>query len=1167
MSNGFITVSFNPPTNTGGSPITQYLAMALVNGEPTGISAVGTGSPIVINGLTNGVTYTAEVFAFNAAGESVASNQSNPVTPSTVPGAPTGLVAVAGNGTVTVSFTPPGDTGGAPITGYVAQASSGALNPTVATGTGSPITIPGLTNGTSYTVVVTAQNLNGAGPASAPSNSVTPTAPQVLPGPPTGVNAVGVQGGVQVYFNAPANNGGSVITDYVVTSTPGNVTATGPDSPVEVTGLVPGTVYSFTVLAVNQAGQGPASAPSNQASPLPVPTVPTQPLNPVATAGNGQILVSFSPPTSNGNDPILSYTATASTGQSASGTASPLTITGLTNGTPVTATVVATNGVGSGPASVPTNSVTPAAAPTVPTAPGTPTAVGGNAQGTVSFTPPASNGGSPITSYTAYASSGQSSSGTASPITVTGLANGTAVNFTVKATNAVGTGPASVPSNTVTPQAPSGFVITNTGLPGGTVGTGYSGQLVVSGGTPPITYSQAAGSALPASVYLNPSTGALYGTPTAAGTTTGKFYATDSSGTIGYPTSTTVCDNEGAGPQQEPGGIASTSSVPLVAGDLLVCFTTVATFGSGGPQGAHPARNLAATNGDSFTLQTYVAGPQNGSPGTPINASQETDMWTCTNPAGGVTTFHQWFGTAGFGGGNQGDNDYQAFVAFQYSAGATFLGYGAFTAQTGTGYAGVPQGTALKSGPITITAAQVPCRLYGFCENTSSLGTNYVPEPGNVAGSTGTVVSNFWGFGGGAAANTTCYAYWNINTPGTYQATFTNPSTSLNCFQTAGWAVRGAGAGGAVTPTVSLPITIASSGGGGGGGNTPGAPTALSVTPGVNSAVVLFAAPTNIGSSALTKFVSTASPAGSTAQVAAITSPVSGLSARILHTGLPAGVPQTFTVAAYNSSGAGASSAASAAVTPTAASNYYIACGPGTPGENSSWDDSYSYGITYAYQAAGSSFNGHTVPAPLTSGTQVVCVAATGYGGWLPHVKNAILSGTNGRFNLVPYSHFTFSIFPTAANYTVQTLFEASIWLNFVATGGSANTASSSLQNWPTNQFAGGNPWEFDNITAGVNETAITGNTATTVTFNQNGGATAAGHYCELQQPDVSYGIAVSSPNPYGPSPMVQNQWNTYSIPLTAFNLGGLQEMLKLSIQDQSGSATTFFLCNVGFTV
>jgi hypothetical protein len=94
--------------------------------------------------------------------------------------------------------------------------------------------------------------------------------------------------------------------------------------------------------------------------------------------------------------------------------------------------------------------------PTVPGAPTQVTAVAGNAQATVSFTPPDSNGGSPITSYTVTSNPDNITAvGTSSPITLIGLTNGTPYTFTVTATNAVGTSPASLPSNMVTPAAPT----------------------------------------------------------------------------------------------------------------------------------------------------------------------------------------------------------------------------------------------------------------------------------------------------------------------------------------------------------------------------------------------------------------------------------------------------------------------------------------------------------------------------------------------------------------------------------------------------------------------------------------------------------------------------------------------------------------------------------------
>lgn len=93
------------------------------------------------------------------------------------------------------------------------------------------------------------------------------------------------------------------------------------------------------------------------------------------------------------------------------------------------------------------------------TAPGAPinvTAKAGNASATISFSPPASNGGSPILSYTVTSNpGGKTATKTKGPITVNGLTNGKSYTFTVTAKNRIGTGPKSSPSNRVTPDAPS----------------------------------------------------------------------------------------------------------------------------------------------------------------------------------------------------------------------------------------------------------------------------------------------------------------------------------------------------------------------------------------------------------------------------------------------------------------------------------------------------------------------------------------------------------------------------------------------------------------------------------------------------------------------------------------------------------------------------------------
>ena len=91
----------------------------------------------------------------------------------TTPAAPTGLAATAGDGSVSVSFTAPSDTGGAAVTDYEYQLDGG--NWVSAGTTASPIVITGLTNGTSYSIALRAVNAAGAGTASAAIGFNTPS--------------------------------------------------------------------------------------------------------------------------------------------------------------------------------------------------------------------------------------------------------------------------------------------------------------------------------------------------------------------------------------------------------------------------------------------------------------------------------------------------------------------------------------------------------------------------------------------------------------------------------------------------------------------------------------------------------------------------------------------------------------------------------------------------------------------------------------------------------------------------------------------------------------------------------------------------------------------------------------------------------------------------------
>ncbi|MEI6751972.1 MAG: fibronectin type III domain-containing protein [Paludibacter sp.] len=96
--------------------------------------------------------------------------------------------------------------------------------------------------------------------------------------------------------------------------------------------------------------------------------------------------------------------------------------------------------------------------PSVPSMATSVVATTGNAQASVAFSAPASDGGADITLYTVTSNDGITATGTASPIVVTGLTNETAYTFTVTATNIRGTSVASAASNSVTPSVNTAIV-------------------------------------------------------------------------------------------------------------------------------------------------------------------------------------------------------------------------------------------------------------------------------------------------------------------------------------------------------------------------------------------------------------------------------------------------------------------------------------------------------------------------------------------------------------------------------------------------------------------------------------------------------------------------------------------------------------------------------------
>ena len=206
-------------------------------------------------------------------------------------------------------------------------------------------------------------------------------------------------------------------------------------------------------------------------------TAPDAPAVVTATGGTKQAVVSWVAPANNGSgirDYLIQYSSNGgvawnnfSDGTSRSTTA---TVTGLADNTTYIFRAAAVNYIGTGPWSTASGSVTTNALPGSPTGvSGTP----GNEEIALSWTAPSSDGGDSITGYRVeYTPSGGSASfvNTGSSLTsytVSGLSNGTSYTFRVAAITAVGTGPYSSASSSLSPLATvPGAPTTLNGSPG-----------------------------------------------------------------------------------------------------------------------------------------------------------------------------------------------------------------------------------------------------------------------------------------------------------------------------------------------------------------------------------------------------------------------------------------------------------------------------------------------------------------------------------------------------------------------------------------------------------------------------------------------------------------------------------------------------------------------------
>lgn len=420
--------------------VTSYTVTA----QPGGAS-VTVGDPLatsaVVPGLRNGTAYTFTVAASDLLGTGPASVPSAPVVPQATPGLPPqvqGVTATPGDASARVAWTALGGE----VTSYTVTASPGGSSVVVGAaraGSAPQAVVGGLTNGTAYTVTVTAAGAAGSGPASAPSAPVTPRAAPLLPVPSvTDVAATAGDRAATVTWTPPALPVGLGYRVDVVGTGVSVEVADPTASSATVEGLTNGRAYSFTVTTTRV--DGATSDPAGPTAPVVPAGPPLAPTGVAAARGDGSLVVTWAPAVANGADVTAYRVRVGDQEQTVPASPRRLEVTGLRNGTAYDVTVTATNAAGTGPASAPVRA-TPAAPPGRVARP-TATVTGRTV--VLRWRAPAANGAA-VTGYRVSGGPRARSVGAGTrTLRLTGL-SARRYAFRVTARNAVGAGPASTP--------------------------------------------------------------------------------------------------------------------------------------------------------------------------------------------------------------------------------------------------------------------------------------------------------------------------------------------------------------------------------------------------------------------------------------------------------------------------------------------------------------------------------------------------------------------------------------------------------------------------------------------------------------------------------------------------------------------------------------------------
>lgn len=323
-------------------------------------------SPTVQTGLTAGTAYYYIITAVNSTGEGAASNQVAATTLAavptpTVPARPATVSAVGGANQATITW--PAVSGADSYNVYW-SATTGVTttNGTKVAGVSSPYVKTGLSAGSTYYFIVTANNSAGESAASTQATAATNAAPPAVPARPTGVATTG--GANQVSLSWSAVPGASSYNIYWATTsgvTTSGTKITAATSPYIQSGLAASTTYYYIVTAVNTAGESSASAQVSAATTAPVVTIPAAPAGVTAAGGANQATISWS--AVSGATSYNIYYATTSgvtktNGGKITNATAPYTQTGLAAGTTYYYIVTAVNSAGEGTASTQASAAT-----------------------------------------------------------------------------------------------------------------------------------------------------------------------------------------------------------------------------------------------------------------------------------------------------------------------------------------------------------------------------------------------------------------------------------------------------------------------------------------------------------------------------------------------------------------------------------------------------------------------------------------------------------------------------------------------------------------------------------------------------------------------------------------------------------------------------------------